>query len=342
MYQELLEKYSSILEKHSQIEELKCNFSNLEFNDNTYCISLSGGVDSMVLLDILYKLNKKIIAIHINYNNREDSILEENFLREYCQIKNIIFKCYTFNFKRGSIKRSDYENITKKIKFNFYKSILDEFNLNKILLAHHKDDIIENIFANFCRGENFLNLSVIKYSNTILNVTIIRPLIDYFKNDIYNYAHYYQIPYFLDTTPLWSVRGKIRNNLLTILFDTFPGFKSNLLYISKESDDWSKLINEKFIDKYMKNIQVLTFNNKINKIKLPFIINDENYRTFPLCFWSIILSKIFHCIIGNISSPSRKSMEILVNNINNNKKTNIILKNNIQISLLEFEMIITI
>ena len=335
-------KYSCILEQYSKIEELRYNFSNLEFNDDSYCISLSGGVDSMVLLDILYKLNKKIIAIHINYNNRNESKLEEDFLKEYCQIKNIIFRCYLFNFKRGSINRTEYEKITKNIKFNFYKTILQEFNLKSILLAHHKDDIIENIFTNFCKGENFLNLSVIKYSNTILDINIIRPLIDFYKEDIYNYAHYFKIPYFLDTTPLWSVRGKFRNNLLKILINIFPGFKKNLLYISKESNDWSNLINEKFIDKYITNIELINESEKLHKIKLPLKTIDEDYRKFPICFWTIILSKIFHCIIQNINCPSRKSIELLIYNINNYKQTNMILKNNIKITLLKFEAIITV
>ncbi len=64
----LLEKYSNILQKYSKLEEFNCDFSTLEFNEEHYCISLSGGVDSMVLMDILQKRGKQIIAVHINYN----------------------------------------------------------------------------------------------------------------------------------------------------------------------------------------------------------------------------------------------------------------------------------
>ena len=314
MNNDLLIKYSDILEKYSKLEQLNSDFSTLEFNEERYCISLSGGVDSMVLMDILHKREKEIIAIHINYNNRDESKMEEDFLREYCESKNITFICHSFNFKRGSIKRSDYESLTKQIKFKLYKSILGEYNLNYILLAHHKDDIVENIFTNFCRGENFLNLSVIKYSNIIMDVNIIRPLIKYYKQDIYNYAHFYQVPYFLDTTPDWSVRGKFRRIILPRLFDTFSSLKTNLLNIAKESDDWGTLIQIRFIDKYY---SLITF-TKLSA-EMPILTDNEDYSEFPLCFWNIIISKVFHKF--GMCAPSRKSLELLMYALKTKQKT---------------------
>ena len=314
--------FTNILQKHHErpeykkLSEINIDFSELEFNNETYCISLSGGVDSMVLLNILLKQNKKIIAIHINYNNREETKLEEDFLRNYCNERQIIFICHSFEITRGSIKRSDYEIMTKQVKFDLYKKIIQENNLNCILLAHHKDDIVENIFTNFCRGENFLNLSVIKESNTIMGVNIVRPLIGYYKQTIYDYAHYYEIPYFLDTTPDWSVRGKFRNKILPLLFDTFSGInglKMNLLNIAKESDEWGSLIQTKILNKYIENI---TFG--INHVILPIKIQEEDYSDYPMCFWSEIMAKVFHRY--KLSASSRKSLELLMNALNNKNK----------------------
>ena len=334
MNKNILVKYSNILEKYSKLEQFNHHFSNLEFNENKYCISLSGGVDSMVLMDILHKREKEIIAVHINYNNRDESKMEEDFLREYCESKNITFLCHSFNFKRGSIKRSDYESLTKQIKFKLYKSILGEYNLNYILLAHHKDDIIENIFTNFCRGENFLNLSVIKYSNMIMNVNIVRPLINYYKNDIYDYAHFNEVPYFLDTTPDWSVRGKFRRTILPKLFDTFSGptgLKNNLLSIAKESDEWGTLIQTRFIDKYY---SLITFTETV--AEMPIVTDNEDYSEFPMCFWNIIIGKVFHKF--GKCAPSRKSLELfmsaLKNKNNNNNNFQILLKHGTKLRIV--------
>lgn len=341
MNQNILVKYADILEQYSKLEQLNCDFSDLEFNEDKYCISLSGGVDSMVLMDILNKRGKEIIAVHINYNNRDESKMEEDFLREYCESKNINFLCHSFNFKRGSIKRREYESLTKQIKFKLFKSILGEYNVNYILLAHHKDDIIENIFTNFCRGENFLNLSVIKYSNIIMNVNIVRPLISYYKNDIYDYAHFYEIPYFLDTTPDWSVRGKFRRAILPKLFDTFSGptgLKNNLLSIAKESDEWGSLIQSRFIDRYL---QLIKYTEKTSE--MPTVTDNEDYSEFPMCFWNIIIGKVFHKF--GMRAPSRKSLDIFMTALKNKKESNdfrILLKHGTQLIIKKNMIIIYI
>jgi tRNA(Ile)-lysidine synthase TilS/MesJ len=112
-------------------------------NTKNIIISLSGGVDSMVLTTILQKSGFNIVGIHINYNNRVESKHEERFLREWCKFNEI--KLYvnslSENIKRGNMKRSDYESETKEIRLNFYKKIMKEENIDYVLLAHHKDDI---------------------------------------------------------------------------------------------------------------------------------------------------------------------------------------------------------
>ena len=330
-------KYYGILQKYDKLNTLSKNASNLlnlKFeNENStsistslpICISLSGGVDSMVLLDLLLRTNKRIIAIHVNYNNRDESKLEEEFLRGYCEARDIEFICHSFDFKRGSINRNIYENLTKKIKFGVYKSILQKYNAENILLAHHKDDIIENIFTNFCRGDNFLNLSVIKEYSTILGVNIYRPLLNFYKDDIYDYAHYYEVPYFLDTTPDWSVRGKFRRRILPELFNTFPGLKSNLLGIAKESEEWGSLIQSDFIDKYLNKVSAYD-----NYIDMP-IISGEDYSTFPVCFWQEIISRVFHRY--SLSAPSRKSLNVFIEYLKNKQSNQILLKYNTKINI---------
>ena len=307
--------FNTALELNNVINLQNLNFGN-ESNEsnesNLFCISLSGGVDSMVLLDILHKQNKQIIAIHINYNNREETKLEEEFLRIYCQERNITFICHSFEITRGSIKRHDYETYTKNIKFQLYQKVLKQYNLDYILLAHHKDDIVENILTNFCRGRNFLDLSVIKYRNKILDVNIVRPLINFNKDTIYNYAHYFEVPYFLDTTPDWSVRGTLRRQIFPLLYNTFNGinsFKNNLLKIAQESSEWSSLIQTEIIDKY--------FNTVVFYDKSVILINDY-HKTFPLCFWQVIINKIFHKY--GKSAPSRKSLLIFYEKMNGNFK----------------------
>ena len=93
-------------------------------------------------------------------------------------------------------KRSEYELITKNMRLDFYKDIISKENIDYVLLAHHKDDIIENIFANICRGRNYLDLAVIREHTVISGIKIGRPMINYYKTVVYDFAYKYQVPYF--------------------------------------------------------------------------------------------------------------------------------------------------
>jgi len=271
-------------------------------------ISLSGGVDSMVLTFILKLLNRRVICLHINYNNRDESKSEATFLHDWCKYMNVEFILHEINsIQRNSINRNDYENKTKHIRFKFYKDMLEKYNGTEIILGHHKDDIIENIFNNICRGRNILDLSVIKKINTIMGIKISRPMIELHKDKIYKIANEYNIPYFKDTTPFWSLRGIYRNEIYPLLNKTYSkNISNNLLNISNQSNEWDKLIDEKIIEPFMEKIE-FTQNTAIIDIK-------DNLAS-PLCFWSVVFTKIFYKYAYSI--PTRKSIKNFINKLQN-------------------------
>lgn len=322
LYNDLdINKYSNVLEflpkdeekitnklfdKEELIEYIKSFCINQK--TNKFVISLSGGVDSMVLIAIIQNLGYQVIGAHINYNNRNETKDEEEFLNYWCSNNNV--KLYIKNIdsiKRANTKRSDYEIITKNMRFNFYKEVLKKENCDIILLAHHKDDIVENIFANVCRGRYILDLAVIKEKATIEGVNIGRPMIDLYKKPIYEFAEKYQIPYFKDTTPDWSVRGKYRRQIYPLIEDAFTkNVKDNLLGLSKQSYEWNNLVSSQIIEPFMETI---TWINEDKTLGATFDI--ANYRNHPLCFWNIIFANIFYKF--NKSCPSRKGIQTFMN-----------------------------
>ncbi len=93
-----------------------------ESNNKKYILSLSGGVDSMVVATILIYLGCEVVGIHINYNNREETKDEQKFMEVWCKYNGIkLYVKSIDNVKRGSIKRSVYECYTRKIRFDLYK-----------------------------------------------------------------------------------------------------------------------------------------------------------------------------------------------------------------------------
>lgn len=271
-----------------------------------YIVSLSGGVDSMVLITILKILNYQVVACHINYNNREETKGEQAFLEYWCNANAIkLYVKAITNIKRANTKRSDYEYESKKIRFDFYKEVLTKEECDFILLAHHKDDIIENIFANVCRGRYILDLAVIKEQSIINGVIILRPLIDLYKSSIIAFATKYEVPYFKDSTPDWSVRGKFRNKIYPLLEDTFSyNIKSNLLGLSKQAYEWNELVLKQIIEPFLETI---VYEEK------KCVFNVEKYNSNPLCFWNMIFMKVFYRY--NYNCPSRKAILVFMNSI---------------------------
>ena len=301
----------------------------------TFIISLSGGVDSMVIASIIHFLGYKTICIHINYNNREESKKESEFLIKWLQLNNIeyIFEDI-HHLKRGSFNRNYYEEQTKNIRFNLYKKTLANYPhaKNTVMLGHHKDDVIENIFNNVCRGRNLLELPVMAIENEINGVIISRPMINLFKQDVLDFAHENNIPYFKNTTPEWCMRGIFRYQIYPLICKTFVNLPTNLLKIGDQSNEWNDIIQKKIINPFLEKIEY--FNHS-------FTFNITEYQNMPFSFWNVVLAKLFHSY--NRHCPSSKSIygfiQYIKNNIDNNQSIKKFKLSNDSISLFQSAII---
>ena len=125
--------------------------NNYKFNNNDIIIvGCSGGPDSMALLDMLIKIRDKynltIIVAHVNYNVREESVLEENYVKDYSESNNLIFE--GLSITEYSDDNSDKEE-SKEDTFDFEKSFdsKDEEKSNEMNISdenNEEEDDIEN------------------------------------------------------------------------------------------------------------------------------------------------------------------------------------------------------
>ena len=305
-YEDVLEYVPTIQNNilSQSIEKNELVASILEYcqqkRNKKFIVSLSGGVDSMVLITILHYFEYEVIATHINYNNREESKREQSFLEQWCHYNGIpLYVKSIDDLKRGTTNRTDYESITKNIRIDFYKEVMEKENVDCVLLAHHKDDIVENIFANVCRGRNLLDLAVIKKDSFIHNIHFGRPMNDFYKHTIYEFAHRYQVPYFKDTTPAWSVRGKYRNVIYPSLEDAFTSHvKDNLIGLSNQSNEWNELVEMAIITPFMNSLEVEDSG---------FTVNIDKVVDYPACFWNVVFMKLFNQF--GRKCPSKKSVQ---------------------------------
>ena len=305
-YPFICDKYTSILEYpwscnmqkpklDIKIEDIVLTLRKYIINNmnkdknNLIIVSLSGGVDSMVILYILKMLNIiSIVAVHLDYHNRIETGLEAEFLFEWCNFMNIpLYYRYIHEGTREEVDREKYEELTKQIRFNLYKkvrSIYSDYNCLGVVLGHHKGDLQENVFFNLMKGRTLTDLTVIKEQSEIMGVNILRLLLSHPKSDIFEFAHKYRIPYFKNTTPRWSNRGKYREVIQPALIGTFgEGILTNLSKISKESDELQLMIQTNILDPYFKTIEI-----KENEHYLPKTLNQ------PLTYWKYIIHEWCH------------------------------------------------
>ncbi len=189
-------------------------------NTNDIIISVSGGVDSMVCLYLASHMkelhpNIKVKAVSINYANRTEQSLEIDMVNKMCEMWKIPHYVRTISeIKRTrDSDREFYEQITRDIRFDTYIKVRDT-TCSPVILGHNQDDCLENVFSNIKKQKNYNNLFGMEEYTLERDVRILRPLLNVSKAEIINFANEYNIPYTYDSTPDWSERGKLRDELI--------------------------------------------------------------------------------------------------------------------------------
>jgi tRNA(Ile)-lysidine synthase len=183
-------------------------------------IACSGGVDSMVLLDLLRNSGKPLLVLHVNYELRgEASDLDEALIRDYCSRHRLHFESKRVNLY--SELKSEGGNLQKKardIRYSFFESYLIEGD--GIFLAHHQDDQIETFFMALSRGGGIRALSCMLEQRE----HVYRPLLLFTKEKLISYAQLNNIPWREDDSNQESTyaRNKWRNTFLPDLKKKFP------------------------------------------------------------------------------------------------------------------------
>ena len=114
---------------------------------------------------------------------------------------------------------NNFENEARKKRYNFYEEILNKYNSKYLLLAHHADDLIETVLMKIIRGSNIIGYAGIKKIAKMNNYYIVRPLLDYTKDEILKYLKNNNIKYYEDITNSDTkyTRNRFRHNLLPLL-----------------------------------------------------------------------------------------------------------------------------
>jgi tRNA(Ile)-lysidine synthetase-like protein len=157
----------------------------------TYIVAVSGGVDSMVLLDVLSKLPEmRLIVAHFDHGIRSDSGLDRKLVQGTAAQLSL-----PFAYSAAKLGSGVSEAMAREARYIFLQSVQQAAGAAAIVTAHHQDDVIETALINLIRGTNRRGLSSLRS-----NEKVVRPLLGFTKQELLDYAHAHKVTWREDST----------------------------------------------------------------------------------------------------------------------------------------------
>tara|TARA_Y100000991_G_scaffold176340_1_gene138415 strand:- start:9940 stop:11262 length:1323 start_codon:yes stop_codon:yes gene_type:complete len=249
---------------------LNNNFSYLFKEPSIICCS--GGIDSIVLFHLMLSVSKNFVVAHCNFNLRDESDLDENFVRNICEKNSITFYSKSFNTKKIKEKSNkSVQMIARELRYNFFDDLSNKLSINHILTAHHLNDSLETFLINLSRGSGLDGLIGIPKENNKIK----RPLISFEKTELIAYAKTNKLKWREDLSNKSNsyLRNKIRNKIIPELFkldgNFLKNFKKSISYLGVSNAMIYQKINQLKSDLLIQKddeIRIKVFDlDKINK-----------------------------------------------------------------------------
>ncbi|MBO0474935.1 tRNA(Ile)-lysidine synthetase [Enterococcus sp. DIV0840] len=200
-------------------------------------LAVSGGVDSMILLELMQiaaqKDHLELVVAHIDHQLRIESKAEADYLKSYCLKKEIPY--YSKVWEELD-KTKDTEARARKFRYDFFAEIMEQEEISLLLTAHHSDDQAETILMKLTRGSALLNLVGIRAKQSFGNGELIRPFLIFSKERLEQFAKESAIVYFEDSSNQSNtyMRNRFRHQVVPLLKKENPKFLQHIADFSEQ------------------------------------------------------------------------------------------------------------
>ncbi|WP_200975932.1 tRNA lysidine(34) synthetase TilS [Echinicola sp. 20G] len=196
--------------------------------DKQYLLAISGGIDSVGLARLLKKSAIPFRMAHCNFGLRgEESDGDELFVRELAQELGVEISVKRFETKvYASEKGVSTQMAARDLRYTWFEQLLEEFDLDGVVVAHHADDQLETVLLNLFRGTGIEGI----YGMSEIRDYIIRPLLPFSRDDIENFAVKERFDWREDSSNSESnyKRNFLRNEVLPLIKRHDEAFEGNL------------------------------------------------------------------------------------------------------------------
>jgi len=189
-----------------------------EINDldptGTYLVACTFGPDSMALLDMTISHGVKPIVCFVNYHTEDSMEDEQKKMIEYAEEKGLTLEILDANTVSQEGRTEDFSAWARTTRYAFFKKIYEQYNATALLVAHSQDDLLEGFLTQKKLGKQLDRFGITKISSYD-DMIVMRPLLDFTKEDLIEYDHEHGVPFSAHMSYYEDehTRSKIRNEV---------------------------------------------------------------------------------------------------------------------------------
>jgi len=277
-------------------------------------IGVSGGPDSICLLNVLYEFGYDIVVAHINHGLRENAILDEQYVKDYCNKRSIpiFIKKLDLNGK-DMINGKSTEEAGRFYRYKFFNEVFEKENCTKIATAHNLNDKVETVFLNLFRGTGISGLKGIEIKRN----NIIRPLLDISREEIEFYCTEKNLNPRIDESNLDTdyTRNKIRNDIIPYIEAKINSNIVNTIYrlskIVEEEEDYSTRQLEIAYNSIYKN-SISNTNIENAGIYSSLELDLKKFNNLDIYIKKKIILKSIYNILGNTTDIQKIHIDDII------------------------------
>ena len=280
---------------HKIQQNIVLNFP--EMRSAKLLLAVSGGIDSMVMLDVLLKLGYDITVAHCNFKLRGDeSEAETLFLKHYLEQKNISHHIIYFDTEDYAEKNKlSIQLAARELRYDWFEKLLKSEKLDFLITAHHLDDHVETFLINLTRGTGIEGLLGMPAKNN----TILRPFLIASREEILEYATQNSVEWRDDSSNASTkyFRNKLRHKVIPILKELNPDFLqsfsdtvSHLHQYQQGFQDGFELIKKEVIT--IQNNQIIFDVCKLKQLQNPASFLYNFLKDYGFTAWKDIYALI--------------------------------------------------
>ena len=279
--------------------------NNLIKNGDILLVGVSGGADSVALLEVLYKLKFKLAVnlhvIHFNHRLRANSDKDEAFVKSLANKLNL--PCHVGRRSVSGRSKLVSEDTARQWRFRFFLKVAKKTGSTSVVLAHTQNDLAETVLMRILRGAGLSGLRGILHEHQMGQMKIIRPFLGVSRKEIEEYLNFHKLKFRIDETnqQIHYLRNKIRLKLLPFLIKEYntnlPEILIDLAQASGADYDYLYNTAKRILEDKAK------INNRNVRIKLNIFLKQ------PVSMRRMFLRLAFEHLVGDLSQLSFKHIQ---------------------------------